>query len=99
MALERSDSRDVMSAEGLENRCGDHTPPPCHRTSASPVPRRTHHRNGGHNVIIERVVEKSSTVIIYPTLTRTNYAEWSLVMHVNLQAAELWEAIKFETDD
>jgi hypothetical protein len=63
------------------------------------VPRRTHHRNGGHNVIIKRVVEKSSTVIIYPTLTRTNYAEWSLVMHVNLQAAELWEAIKFETDD
>jgi hypothetical protein len=42
-------------------------------------------RRGG-----ERVIEKSSSAdIVYPTLTRTNYTEWSLVMKVNLQAAGL----------
>jgi hypothetical protein len=37
--------------------------------------------------------------IIYPTLTRSNYAEWSLVMQVNLQAVGLWDAIDLSTDD
>jgi hypothetical protein len=37
-------------------------------------------RRGG-----ERVIKKSSSAgIVYPTLTRTNYTEWSLVMKVNL---------------
>jgi hypothetical protein len=41
-------------------------------------------RRGGERVI-ERVIEKSSSAgIVYPTLTRTNYTEWSLVMKVNL---------------
>jgi hypothetical protein len=54
-----------------------------HRLSLSPSARRP--RRGG-----ERVIEKSSSAgIIYPTLTRTNYTEWSLVMKVNLQAAGL----------
>jgi hypothetical protein len=44
-------------------------------------------------------VEKSSSAIVFPTLTHTNYSEWALVMRVNLQAAELWDAIKFGTDD
>jgi hypothetical protein len=38
---------------------------------------------------VERVIEKSSTGIVFPTLTRTNYLKWSLVMHVNLQAVGL----------
>jgi hypothetical protein len=36
---------------------------------------------------------------VYPVLTHTNYEEWSLVMHVNLQAAGLWDAINKVTDN
>jgi hypothetical protein len=39
------------------------------------------------------VVEKATTVIVYPVLTLTNYAEWSLVMRVNLQVTGLWVVI------
>jgi hypothetical protein len=39
------------------------------------------------------VVKKSTAGIVYPMLTRMNYTEWSAVMHVNLQAAELWKAV------
>jgi hypothetical protein len=57
------------------------------RLSLSPPARRP--RRGGERVI-ERVIEKSSSAgIVYPTLTRTNYTEWSLVMKVNLQTAGL----------
>jgi hypothetical protein len=48
---------------------------------------------------VERIVEKSSAGIVFLTLTRTNYAEWSLVMRVNLQAAGLWDAIEYGTAD
>jgi hypothetical protein len=41
---------------------------------------------------VVRVIEKSSTGIVFLTLTRTNYVKWSLVMMVNLQAVGLWEA-------
>jgi hypothetical protein len=68
------------------------TPPPRDRVrSSSPIPRRSRH--SGREVVVERVVEKASTAIVYPVLTRTNYAEWALVMRVNLQAAGLWEVI------
>jgi hypothetical protein len=53
-------------------------PPPC---------RLGHH--DGERVVVERIVEKSSSNIVYPTLTHTNYIEWLLVMKVNLQAAGL----------
>jgi hypothetical protein len=32
-------------------------------------------------------------------LTRTNYTKWSSVMHVNLQASGLWEAIQYGGGD
>ena len=32
-------------------------------------------------------------VVRYPTLTRTNYIEWALLMRVNMQAQGVWEAI------
>jgi hypothetical protein len=60
--------------------------------SLSPLARRPRH-HGGERVIIERVVEKSSSSIVYPMLTHSNYTEWSLVMKVNLQAARLWDVI------
>jgi hypothetical protein len=51
--------------------------------SLSPPPRRPWNR-GGDRHIAERVIKKSSASIIYSTLMRTNYTEWSLVMKVNL---------------
>jgi hypothetical protein len=58
------------------------------RLSLSPPAR--HPRRGG-----ECVIEKSSSAgIAYPTLMRTNYTEWSLVMKVNLQAVRLWDVIE-----
>lgn len=43
------------------------------------------------------MVEKSTSGIVYPVLTRSDYTDWSLVMRVNLQAVGLWEVI--ETGD
>jgi hypothetical protein len=44
---------------------------------------------------MERVIDNSSFAgIVYPTPTRMNYTEWSLVMKVNLQAAGLWVVIE-----
>jgi hypothetical protein len=45
------------------------------------------HRGGER--IVERGIERSAFNVVYPTLTRTNLMEWSLVMKVNLQAARL----------
>jgi hypothetical protein len=59
--------------------------------SPSPIPRRSHH--SGHEVVIECVVKKSTTAIVYPVLTCMNYSEWALVMCVNLQVAGLWDVI------
>jgi hypothetical protein len=58
--------------------------------SSSPMPQRSHH--SGREVIIERVIEKATVLIVYPVLMHTNYSEWSLVMRVNFQAAGLWDA-------
>jgi hypothetical protein len=41
-------------------------------------------RHSGREVVIERVIEKSTAMILYPILTRTNYSEWALVMRVNM---------------
>jgi hypothetical protein len=62
--------------------------------SPSPLPRRPRHWDDGRQVVIERLVEKSTVGIVYPMLTRTNYTEWSAVMRVNLQVAGLWEAVR-----
>jgi hypothetical protein len=53
------------------------------------------YRSHLHSTGDERVIEKSSSAgIVYLTLTRMNYTEWSLVMQVNLQAARLWDVIE-----
>jgi hypothetical protein len=72
------------------------TPPRSRKVSLSPVPCWSCH--SGREVVIERVVEKSTAVIIYPILTRTNYSEWALVMWVNLQAAVLRDIISKGTN-
>jgi hypothetical protein len=35
----------------------------------------------------------SSSHIVYPTLTTTNYIEWAMIMKINLRAQGLWEAV------
>ena len=67
------------------------------RLSVSPPPRRW--RRTGREPVVEHVIKRSSASIVYPTLTRTNYTEWSMVMRVNLQAQGLWEAVDPGTDD
>jgi hypothetical protein len=60
--------------------------------SLSPPPCRPRHR--GSERVVERIVERASFNITYPTLTWSNYTEWSLVMTVNLQAAGLWDVVE-----
>jgi hypothetical protein len=50
-------------------------------------------------VVHERVVRESTGSAQYPTLTRSNYAEWAMVMRVKLQAQHLWDVIKYGVDD
>ncbi|XP_062179504.1 uncharacterized protein LOC133884164 [Phragmites australis] len=84
-----------MSAQSEPIDSGIRSPsPPCRcRVLHSPAPRRGRQRGG--EVIIERVKETGGSVQ-YPTLTRTNYQDWSLLMRVNLQAQGLWQAVEPE---
>lgn len=49
-------------------------------------------RNRGRQLVVQRVVKEGGSVT-YPTLTRTNYSDWAVLMRVNLQAQGLWEAV------
>jgi hypothetical protein len=40
-------------------------------------------------------VVKESSGAKYPTLMRSNYTHWSLVMKVMLQTRNLWDAIEY----
>jgi hypothetical protein len=57
-------------------------PPPSHVPSPPPRGRRL----GDRCVIVEQVIKETSASVQYPTLTKTNYNEWSLLIRVNLQA-------------
>ena len=48
-------------------------------------------------VVVRSVWEVSDTS--WPTLTRTNYGEWSVTMKVKLRARRLWHAIDKGTDN
>lgn len=54
----------------------------------SPSPPRTR----GQQLVVQRVVKEGGSVT-YPTLTRSNYSDWVVLMRVNLQAQGLWEAV------
>lgn len=45
--------------------------------------------------MVERIIERTavSGPTNYPTLTRTNYNDWSLLMKIKMQARNLWEAV------
>ena len=73
-----------------------HTPPRRRRLSVSPEPMRG---RGGLKIIIRRTIKEANATIIYPTLTRTNYEEWAMLMQVNMEAAGIWYAIEPEDDE
>lgn len=87
-----------MSAAGRLEIVGSPVRTP-RRTSPSPPPRRARCRDGCREIVVDRVVERSSSRVVYPTLTHTNYAEWSSVMMVNLQAQGLWEVMSTGVGD
>jgi hypothetical protein len=61
------------------------SPPARRHTSVSPIRRRGRspsRRGRGELVVRERVVRESTGSANYPTLTRSNYAEWAMVMRV-----------------
>ena len=69
------------------------------RHSPSPPPRRPRHREAGRReVVLERFMKEVGGGN-YPTLTRTNYTEWSLLMKVKLQARGIWGSIELGADD
>lgn len=41
--------------------------------------------NEGRNMVVHQIRE-ASMAVRYPTLTRTNYIKWALLMRVNMQA-------------
>ena len=47
-------------------------------------------------VVVRMVREVSGTT--WPTLTRTNYGEWSVTMKVKLRVRRLWNAVDKGTD-
>jgi hypothetical protein len=57
----------------------------------------SHHRSGSR--IVERVIERPSTNVAWPMLTRTNYSEWALVMQVNFQTLRVWDAVEVGIDE
>jgi hypothetical protein len=59
-----------------------------YRRRSSPSPNRYH----GHHVI-QAIVTDVGPGGGWPTLTRTNYVEWAVVMRVRLQVRHMWEAV------
>jgi hypothetical protein len=71
--------------------------------SSSPPRGRSHSRRrrpsraGSH--VIERVIERPSTNVSWPMLSRTNYPKWALVMEVNFQTLGVWDIVDIGIDD
>jgi hypothetical protein len=87
-----------MHASWSPSQTGSRTPPRRPRAvSPSPPPRGR--CPAERRVVVERVVKEASATVQYPTLTRTNYNEWSLLMRVNLQVQGMWHAIEPEEED
>jgi hypothetical protein len=52
-------------------------------------------RRGGGEIVVQEIVREGGgggRTVTYPTLTKTNYSEWAVIMRVQLQGAGLWEA-------
>uniref|UniRef100_A0ACD5WTY3 Uncharacterized protein n=1 Tax=Avena sativa TaxID=4498 RepID=A0ACD5WTY3_AVESA len=72
----------------------------CRARSLSRGRSRGRNGGGGEVVVRETIVRETGGgggSTSWPTLTRTNYTEWAILMRVQLQGAGLWEAV--DTDD
>src|SRR5438132_6302273 len=63
-------------------------PPVPPRRGRSPA--RRHRREV---VVRERIIREGGGSAQYPMLTRTNYADWTIIMRVQLQAQGLWDVV------
>jgi hypothetical protein len=66
---------------------GDHD---LYRRRDSPSPDRYHGHHG-----IQAIVRDVGPSDGWPTLTKTNYVEWAVVMRVRLQVRHMWEAVRY----
>jgi hypothetical protein len=61
-----------------------------YRRHDSPSPDRYHGHHG-----IQAIVRDVGPGGGWPTLTKTNYVEWAVVMRVRLQVRHMWEAVRY----
>jgi hypothetical protein len=66
------------------------------RLSLSPEPTRG---RGRPKIIVRRTIKEANATIQYPTLTRSNYDEWAMLMLVNMEAAGIWYAVEPYPDE
>ncbi|KAK3147062.1 hypothetical protein QOZ80_3BG0277590 [Eleusine coracana subsp. coracana] len=85
-----------MSAHSMPLKGRSHTPPRRRRLTLSPEPVRG---RGGPKIIVRRTIKEANATIVYPTLTRTNYDEWTMLMQVNMEAAGIWYAVEPHPDE
>jgi hypothetical protein len=55
-------------------------------------------QEGGGQIVIQWMVRDGGSAK-WPMLTRTNYADWALLMQVMLEARHLWTAISVGTTE
>ena len=53
--------------------------------------------NGGSSLVVQRVIRETGGS--WPMLSRTNYADWALLMQVMLEARQLWVAVNDGTPE
>jgi hypothetical protein len=55
---------------------------------------------GDRGLVVYRVVKEAGGggSVNYPTLTKTNYNDWALLMKIKLQARNLWCAVESTSD-
>ena len=70
--------------EGSNNKAAISSPPKARLSSGG----------SGELRIVERVVRESDGAAHFPALTRTNYADWAILMKVQLQAQGLWDVVE-----
>jgi hypothetical protein len=53
---------------------------------------------GAGEIMVWEIVRESGGggIVSWPTLTKTNYTEWAILMRVKLQGAGLWEAVDID---
>ena len=90
--MSQSPSKTVLLGDGfdMKKKAPLRSPPRCRGRSHN---RHSGTRDAGSRVV-ERIIERPSTNVAWPMLTRTNYPEWALVMEVNFQTLRVWNVVR-----